>query len=152
MTIERRRGGKTKDTMMIASPPARMLVALPLRPEAARLARREIVARAPSDDISHTAQLLVTELVANCIRHAAMDPQEGQIVLYGRLTPDHVRIEVADTGQGFDPDDSAARPGLGMRLLDKLATSWGTAHSDRGFRVWFEIDRRPQRFSRSERH
>jgi LytS/YehU family sensor histidine kinase len=152
MPIERRGSGKARDTMMIATPPARMLVALPLRPEAARLARREIVARAPSDDLSRTAQLLVTELVANCIRHAAMDPNEGQIVLYGRLTADHVRIEVADTGPGFDPDDEGARPGLGTRLLDKLATSWGTAHSDRGFRVWFEIDRRPRTFGRSERH
>jgi anti-sigma regulatory factor (Ser/Thr protein kinase) len=137
--------------MMIATPPARMLVALQMRPEAARLARREIVSRAPSDDISRTAQLLVTELVANCIRHAEMDPRDGQIVLYGRLTRDHVRIEVADTGNGFDPDDGSAPPGLGLRLLDKLATSWGTAHSDRGFRVWFEIDRRGSRFGRSER-
>jgi len=137
---------------MLAPPPARMLVALPLRPEAARLARREIIARSQSEDLSHTAQLLVTELVANCIRHAAMDPRDGQIVLYGRLTADHVRIEVADTGPGFDPDDGESRPGLGMRLLDKLATSWGTAQSERGFRVWFEIDRRSQRFRRSERH
>jgi anti-sigma regulatory factor (Ser/Thr protein kinase) len=137
--------------MMIATPPARMLIALPMRPEAARLARREIVSRAPSDDISRTAQLLVTELVANCIRHAEMDPRDGQIVLYGRLTPDHVRIEVADTGDGFDPDDGSAPRGLGLRLLDNLATSWGTAHSERGFRVWFEIDRRPSKFARSER-
>ncbi len=137
---------------MIATPPARMLVALPLRPEAARLARHEIVTRAPSDDLSRTAQLLVTELVANCIRHADMDPREGQIVLYGRLTADHVRIEVADSGTGFDPDDESAPRGLGLRLLDKLATTWGTAHSDRGFRVWFEIDRRPTKFPRSERH
>src|SRR5215831_17937403 len=143
MTIERRHGGNAKDTMMLATPPARMLVALPLRPEAARLARREIVARAPSDDISRTAQLLVTELVANCIRHAAMDPRKGQIILYGRMTADHVRIEVADSGPGFDPDDGSARAGLGIRLLDKLATNWGTARGDRGFRVWFEIDRRP---------
>jgi anti-sigma regulatory factor (Ser/Thr protein kinase) len=139
--------------MMIAPPPARMLIALPLRPEAARLARHEIVARAPSDDISRTAQLLVTELVANCIRHADMDPRDGQIVLYGRMAVDHVRIEVADTGAGFDPDDDEATPGLGLRLLDKLATSWGTAHSERGFRVWFEIDRRAAgKFARSERH
>jgi anti-sigma regulatory factor (Ser/Thr protein kinase) len=137
--------------MMIATPPARMLVALPMRPEAARLARREIVSRAPSDDISRTAQLLVTELVANCIRHADMDPRDGQIVLYGRLTQDHVRIEVADTGHGFDPDDGSSPSGLGLRLLDKLATSWGTAHSDRGFRVWVEIDRRRSKFGRSER-
>jgi anti-sigma regulatory factor (Ser/Thr protein kinase) len=127
--------------MSIATEPARMLVALPLKPEAARMARREIIASDLSEDISRTTQLLVTELVANCVRHAEMDPLDGQIVLFGRMAPDHVRIEVADTGTGFDPDDPAT-PGLGLRLLDKLATSWGTARSDAGFRVWFEIDRR----------
>jgi two-component sensor histidine kinase len=132
----------TDNPMPMAPPPARMLVALPLRPEAARMARHEIVTRSLSDDMSRTTQLLVTELVANCIRHADMDPLAGRIVLFGRVSADHVRFEVADTGAGFDPDGDAATYGLGLRLLDKLATSWGTARSDAGFRVWFEIDRR----------
>ncbi len=124
-----------------------MLVALPLRPEACRMARGQIGACDLNDDITRTAQLLVTELVANCVRHADMDPVDGRIVLFGRVANDHVRIEVADTGSGFDPEDPASA-GLGLRLLDKLATSWGTARSDAGFRVWFEIDRRAPRFRR----
>jgi anti-sigma regulatory factor (Ser/Thr protein kinase) len=140
-------GGNAKDMTSIAMPPARMLVALPLRPEACRIARKEIRACALSDDIAHTAQLLVTELVANSVRHAEMDPEIGQILLFGRVGRDHLRIEVADTGDGFDPEDDAVG-GLGLRLLDKLATRWGTARTDAGFRVWFEIDRRSStRFS-----
>jgi two-component sensor histidine kinase len=134
--------------MIIATPRATMLATLPLRPEAGRMARREITGCELSDDLTHTAQLLVTELVANCLRHADLDPASGQIVLFARVGRDRVRIEVADAGPGFDPEDESAPRGLGLRLLDKLSTSWGTSRSDADFRVWFEIDRGSRRFDR----
>jgi two-component sensor histidine kinase len=134
--------------MTIASPASQMLVALPLGPEAGRMARNEIAGCDLADDVSRTAQLLVTELVANCVRHAAGEPGTGQIVLFARITGERVRVEVADSGAGFEPGDGTAPAGLGLRLVDKLATRWGTSRNDRGFRVWFEIDRRSGRFER----
>src|SRR3954449_13567099 len=84
-------------------PPAPARGALPARPDAARQARRELLTRGLDEDISHTVTLLTTELIANAIRHAGMDPAHDRIVFFGRLAPDPVRIEVAGSGPEFRP-------------------------------------------------
>ncbi len=95
------------------------------------------------------ARLLVSELVTNAVRHARMAPDE-RIVLAARLEPDFARIEIRDTGRGFDPDVRAEARGYGLRLTDMLATRWGVDRDETaGTRVWFEVDRRRRRFSRS---
>jgi hypothetical protein len=76
-----------------------------------------------------------------------MDPASDRIVFFGRMHPDLVRIEIGDSGPGFDRED-VAEGGFGMRLLNKLASRWGCERSGQGFRVWFEVDRRRRRFGR----
>src|SRR5881227_3930433 len=131
------------EAVSISTPTSEVLLALPARPDAARQARRELLTRGLDDDISHTVTLLTTELIANAIRHAGMDPATDRIVFFGRMAPDLVRVEVGDSGSGFDPAGSTE--GLGMRMLGKLASRWGCERSDQGFRVWFEVDRRRRR-------
>jgi anti-sigma regulatory factor (Ser/Thr protein kinase) len=131
----------------ISTPTSEVLLALPVRPDAARQARRELLARGLDEDISHTVTLLTTELIANALNHAGMDPAADRIVFFGRMQPDLVHIEVGDSGPGFDRDDRA-EGGFGFRLLNKLASRWGCEQSDQGFRVWFEVDRRRRRFER----
>jgi anti-sigma regulatory factor (Ser/Thr protein kinase) len=131
----------------ISTPTSEVLLALPVRPDAARQARRELLARGLDEDISHTVTLLTTELIANALNHAGMDPVADRIVFFGRMQPDLVRIEVGDSGPGFDRDEQA-EGGFGFRLLDKLASRWGCEQSGQGFRVWFEVDRRRRRFER----
>ena len=133
--------------MPISTPTSEVLLALPARPDAARQARRELLTRGLDEDISHTVTLLTTELIGNALRHASMDPGADRIVFFGRLQPDLVHIEVGDNGPGFEPADVVGS-GLGMRLLDKLASVWGCERSGQGFRVWFEVDRRRRRFPR----
>ena len=134
--------------MSISTPTSEVLLALPARPDAARQARRELLTRGLDEDISHTVTLLTTELIANAIRHAGMDPARDRIVFFGRMSPDLVRIEVGDSGPGFTPDNEPGEGGFGMRLLNKLASRWGCERSGQGFRVWFEVDRRRRRFRR----
>ena len=62
------------------------------------------------------------------------------------LAPNFCRVEVLDAGAGFDPAAVAGK-GLGLRLVDKLASRWGV-ETARGTLVWFEVDRRRRRFSR----
>ena len=86
------------------------------------------------------ARLLVSELVANSVRHG-----EGDTV---RLIVDvrderRVRCEVVDQGSGFLP---LARPvgsqedgGWGLYLVESLAESWGVREGST--HVWFELAR-----------
>jgi anti-sigma regulatory factor (Ser/Thr protein kinase) len=136
------------EAVPISTPTSEVLLALPARPDAARQARRELLARGLDQDVSHTVTLLTTELIANAIRHAGMDPMSDRIVFFGRLAPDLVRVEIGDSGPGFTPEEPGGEHGMGLRLLGKLASRWGCERSGQGFRVWFEVDRRRRRFER----
>jgi two-component sensor histidine kinase len=124
-----------------------VVVALPARPEAVAAARRLLVKEGLDPDVDHTVCLLVSELVTNSIRHAGLT-EADRIVLAARLTGDFARVEIRDNGPGFHPDVRHGASGFGLRMLDKLATRWGVDNDDEMTRVWFEVDRRPRRFTR----
>src|SRR3954467_13193179 len=94
-----------REAVPISTPTSEVLLALPARPDAARQARRELLARGLGEDVSHTGTLLTTEVIPNSLRHAGMDPAADRIVFFGRMQPDLVRIEVGDSGPGFSRDD-----------------------------------------------
>lgn len=125
-----------------------LVLALPVTLEAASAARRALVSEGLDPDLDHTVCLLTSELVTNAVCHAGMGAGD-RIVLAARLTADFARVEVRDTGPGFDPDARASVRGYGLRLTDMLASRWGVDHDDElGTRVWFEVDRRRRRFQR----
>lgn len=83
-------------------------------------------------------RLLVTELVANSVRHARGTPIDVTVMLH----EDCVRAEVTDGGDGFAPPTPDPNPlkdaGWGLFLVRKIAERWG---ADRGTgTVWFELD------------
>jgi anti-sigma regulatory factor (Ser/Thr protein kinase) len=84
-------------------------------------------------------RLLVTELVANSVRHARGTPIAVNVTLHD----DRVRTDVSDGGSGFDPPSADPNPlkssGWGLFLVRKIASRWG-AEQDTGT-VWFELDR-----------
>lgn len=114
--------------------------------QAASAARRALsglggqIDRALFEDI----RLLVSELVTNSVRHAGVGPS-GLIGLDVALEDDHIRIEVSNRGERFEPrartSEQSKGSGWGLFLVDKLADRWGVAHDDLS-RVWFEIDHR----------
>ena len=83
-------------------------------------------------------RLLVTELVANSVRHARGTPIEVAV----RLDGDIVRADVSDGGPGFDPPDADPNPlktvGWGLFLVRKIATRWGSDPATGT--VWFELE------------
>jgi anti-sigma regulatory factor (Ser/Thr protein kinase) len=86
-------------------------------------------------------EMVVTELVANAVRHGPGGPVELAIQAGGS----GVRGEVADPGPGIDHFDLERRRateegGRGLFLVDALSDSWGL--SDDRSRVWFEITAR----------
>ena len=126
---------------------AEVLMAVPPRPDSARQVRRALESEDVPEDIAHTLLLLSTEIVGNSIRHAGL-ADDQRIVFFARLRDDFARVEVADQGQGFEPE-SVRSEGFGLRLLSKLASRWGVDCTDRGCKVWFEVDRRSNRFARA---
>jgi anti-sigma regulatory factor (Ser/Thr protein kinase) len=97
------------------------------------------------------ARLLVTELVTNCVRHAGVGPNE-QLEVVLSLSREMLRVEVHDSGPGFEPHPipppTAADSGWGLVLVDRLADRWGVLQ-EASTRVWFEIDR-PHSWSKGE--
>ena len=76
-------------------------------------------------------ELAVDEACANVIEHAYGHDQTKEVVVRATFDADEVRIEVIDTGRGFDPDEVPQQDmkeliekrktgGLGMRLMKTL--------------------------------
>ena len=88
------------------------------------------------------AELLVTEVVANAVRHAGGE----QIHLGITVGADAVRVEVGDDGDSFPvpglPPGEDDPGGRGLMIVEGLASRWGYEKAEAGGkRVWFEIDR-----------
>ena len=125
---------------MDASP---VLIELPPTPDAVALARRFVTDHAVGLEIEliEDAELLVSELVTNAIKHG-----QPSILLRVRTDPPGIGVEVHDEGPG-EPVISAGEPcndersGRGLRMVAELASTWGVRHPDEGPGkvVWFTL-------------
>jgi anti-sigma regulatory factor (Ser/Thr protein kinase) len=74
------------------------------------------------------AQLVVSELVTNALRHG-----DGAIELHACRDESGLRIEVLDAGDGAPRQRSpGADGGWGLRIVEQVAVSWGGVRG----RVW----------------
>jgi anti-sigma regulatory factor (Ser/Thr protein kinase) len=107
-------------------------------PRDARRALRNLCADHVEDDLLVDAELLVSELVTNALRHG-----RGDITLCARVDDDRMLVEVIDGGTGFARElrrsDFEQVGGWGLDIIDKVSSRWGvyegTTH------VWFELER-----------
>jgi anti-sigma regulatory factor (Ser/Thr protein kinase) len=111
----------------------------PDAPSDARTALRRAHPDLPPD-LMQVIVLLTSELVSNAVKHADAE----SIAVRCAVLPQHVRVEVADGGLGFEPDPARITTGgiggWGLHLVDELSSRWGITDGP-GSRVWFEIDR-----------
>ncbi len=84
-------------------------------------------------------------LVTNSVRHGGLRPdQESELTV--RAFPHHLRVEVAEPGEGFEvassplPRRGIPAGGWGLYLVDRLSSAWGVEGGD-VTRVWFELDK-----------
>ena len=100
--------------------------------------------------------LIVSELVTNSVVHAHVDRSRAVRVSVTSLDSRY-RITVIDPGSGTEPRLRAANAelpgGLGLRLVDRLSTDWGTFRdADHATHVWCEVaaavSRQPSPFDR----
>jgi serine/threonine-protein kinase RsbW len=146
-----RAGPPTSQLPPVATPPDMdaLEVSLPLDgrgPRAARSVVERLRGRiAPS--VLRDAQLVVSELVTNAVRHSGV-PNGGVVLLCVELTGTMVRVEVADPGSGGivaprDPDYERGG-GFGLHVVRVLSERWGLEQvAAGGTRVWAQLPRVP---------
>ncbi|HEX2178489.1 MAG TPA: ATP-binding protein [Actinomycetota bacterium] len=103
-----------------------------------RAVERHLSPGLPAPDLE-AAKMVVTELLANSVRHANLSPDESIDLIVHRFD-DLVRIEVQDSGPCFDcvrePSEAGGR---GLMIVEKLSRRWGRMKSWK-CRVWCELD------------
>jgi len=112
---------------------------------AARLALADLDS-ALDPSTAFDVRLLVSELVTNSVQHASIGAEES-IRLHVDMGGESVRVEVMDSGPGFelkDPiPDQATDSGWGLFLVNQIADRWGV-NQQKDSCVWFEIDRKDE--------
>jgi anti-sigma regulatory factor (Ser/Thr protein kinase) len=109
-------------------------------PQHARRAIEEHFAAGLDAAMLASVELLTTELVSNAVRHGGAD--EGQVVImHLALAPDCLRVEVCDTGDGFEagPPQPYGEGGYGLFLVSEVSSRWGVAREHSNV-TWFEMD------------
>ena len=107
---------------------------------AARLALSDLDSKLEAS-VAFDVRLLVSELVTNSVKHAHVS-EEDSVYLDVKMNGPVVRVEVRDSGPGFDrpstgpPNDRDE--GWGLFLVEQLADQWGVERERQA--VWFEID------------
>ncbi|MEU6413063.1 ATP-binding protein [Microbispora sp. NPDC046933] len=86
--------------------------------------------------------LLVSELVANVLRHGRGEPVLTLLLRDGVLrceVEDEARVPVRGRGRSRDDEEG----GRGLFIVECLSRSWGVRPTSRGKAVWFELAVRP---------
>ncbi|GAA2875993.1 hypothetical protein GCM10010517_37040 [Streptosporangium fragile] len=103
-------------------------------------ARRFVTRFLANWPIAETAELIVSELATNAVRHTASGAFGGRFLVTIEAAHDRVWLGVLDEGGPRFPD---VRPcgqddegGRGLLLVSALADSWGVSGDERGRTVW----------------
>jgi len=84
--------------------------------------------------------LVLSELVTNSVRHSSSNKPIKMMI---EISGSRVRLEVSDSGSGFDVMESMRGGGLGLLIVDRIAASWGI-HTNGSCTVWVEISKVPE--------
>jgi anti-sigma regulatory factor (Ser/Thr protein kinase) len=141
-----RRYGQTDDGQACHVEPFSVEAEVPGGPRAGAHARRlvesELAGRIPETLLADVT-LLITELVANGVRHGGAGAESFlHVKLEGSRPGLHVEVSNADHVVGAvarRPPDLDGGGGLGLHLVDALARRWGVRERPRTA-VWFEMD------------
>lgn len=84
------------------------------------------------DDVA----VVISELVTNSVRYGT---GTDDISVQVEASEDRIRVEVSDSGPGFDKD-APRGDGMGLDIVDRIADRWGVSFNSR-CTVWAEIAR-----------
>jgi hypothetical protein len=141
----------------MGNPPQTVCTALVALPQAAGAARTFTTSALEAWELSHlsdTAELLVSELITNAVKHAGgvVDPPDDLNELSGRIPPVILSLSVRDSlvvqvwdVSGTPPVRRAAADddvsGRGLELVDLLSKEWGCEVLTTGGKIiWFALE------------
>ncbi|WP_234342488.1 ATP-binding protein [Streptomyces sp. NRRL B-3648] len=116
---------------------------LPRREESVPVARhlvRDALGIWELPDLRDTAELVVTELVTNTVRHAGSSTIRVTVRLLAGAT---VRVAVIDKSHAMPvllPPTEDALDGRGLAIIDAVSVRWGTDSLPWGKRVWADLE------------
>lgn len=90
--------------------------------------------RSIGNPVRDDAQLVVSELVTNAVMHG-----DGGLVLRASITDSVVQVSVTDSGDRLPevlPVDPSRIGGLGLIVVDRIASDWGISPFPGGKTVW----------------
>ena len=125
-----------------------LMVALDARaPGAARAFVVERLERQVVLQVLESAQLVVSELVTNSLRHGGVPG--GQVVVSVELMSELFRVGVHDSGSdaviAVHPPDFDNGGGFGLNLVQMLSERWGVERlAAGGSKVWAQLSRAPR--------
>ena len=131
---------------MTPSGPAALTATIDLPPEhrsvpAARRVLSELLAGWAAEHYRDDANLLLSELVTNVMRHV---PSRDNMVLEIHLSAPGLRVAVVDTSTttpSLERSSGRSAGGHGLKLVAAIADRWGSEAHASGKRVWFELHR-----------
>jgi len=135
-------GGRLADGELVE-----LAVALDARaPGAARAFVIECLERRVVASVREIAQLVVSELVTNSLRHGGA--RMGEVIVSVELMPELVRVAVHDSGSdgviAAQPPDLDTGGGFGLNLVQMLSERWGVEWlAAGGTQVWAQLLRSP---------
>jgi anti-sigma regulatory factor (Ser/Thr protein kinase) len=141
--VSAQRGGRLDDGELVE-----VVIALDVRaPGAARTFVAECTRERVAAPVLDSAQLLMSELVSNSLRHSG-GPVDDQVVVSVELTPDWLRVGVQDSGSdaviAARPAKSETGSGFGLNLVQMLSERWGVERlATGGTQVWAQVLRSP---------
>ena len=112
---------------------------IPRSVPAARTVLAQLLSAWAAEPLRENAELLISELVTNVVRHVGGD---AAMQVEVQLTEPTLRVTVADTS-AVEPArlTPSANGGHGMGLLAIVADQWGVRVHPAGKQVWFELHR-----------
>jgi serine/threonine-protein kinase RsbW len=121
-------------------------IRIPWRAASVARVRREIVQdlepRGVPNDLIDEAEIVVSELVSNAIRHAR-PLHDGTLRVHWKVKASVVEVEVTDGGGDTTPRPAPrtiwAPSGRGLRIVRSLAHEWGVTEDRAGCTVWASL-------------
>ena len=121
-------------------------VRVPWRATSVALVRKALVDDLEARDVSAAvideAEIVVSELVSNSIRHAR-PLADGNLRVHWKVKAGVVEVEVTDGGSDSTPRPAPrtiwAPSGRGLRIVRSLAHEWGVTEDRSGSTVWASL-------------